>query len=139
MPWEYIDSPSTSFLSFPEYALGTFAYKTLSMESVIADKINGIFKRKKPINILKDAFDLWFLVRVKGFSTTPQHVEHIFQITRTKFDLNILKERLKKAKEAEKVFAQYLPPERSIDLDKVLKEAGEIVRGEYENLHLRRA
>jgi len=135
VPYAYIDEPSIHYFSFSEYGMGTFLYRVLDVKSIIADKINGLFKRKKAISILKDAFDLWFLMKVKDYSTTTDHINHIFSITNIKFDKEKLKHRLKKAKEKRREFSQYLLPSFRGDIDTILQEVYHEVNKVYETTY----
>ncbi len=121
VPWLYIDEPETSFLSFPEYALPSFSQKTLGIESVIADKINGLQKRKDLFNVLKDAFDIWYLAKILHRTTTKKHVDSIFKKTGMTADKEKIFGRLEKSLEFEKRFRQYLLPTAKVEMKEAVK------------------
>ena len=133
VPYLYLDNPSHHYFTFPEYGLGTFAHRILDIKSVIADKINGLFKRKNYSDVLKDAFDLWYLLKIRNFSTTSAHLKHIFTITNIEFNIGKLKQRLNRAKKKKHEFNQYLLPSFKGDLDKIIDEVYQEVKL-YENL-----
>ena len=129
VPYQYIDRPELKFFSFGEYGLPSFSHRVLSTESVLADKVNGLQKRKKPFNVLKDAFDIWCLTSINNRSTTKEHIVNIFKKTSIKPDKQKIVKRLDKCLGCEKQFRQYLLPSAKLDLEEIVENVKDYVEG----------